>query len=46
MLGLKILLTIWNLRIAYLEQLIEQKNSDQEKYVYSGYGIKFDSAGS
>ena len=22
------------------------KNSDKEKYVYSGYGIKFDSAGS
>ena len=37
------ILTILNLKIAYLEQL---KNSDQEKHAYSAYRITFDSAGS
>ena len=36
-LGQETLLTISNLKIAY---------SDKEKYVYSGYGITFDSASS
>ena len=39
MLDQEILLTISNLRIAYLEQLI------QFKYLYSGSGITFESAG-
>ena len=45
MLGQEILLTISSLKIAYLAQLVV-KNSDNEKYVYSGYGITFDSADS
>ena len=45
MLGQEILI-ISNLRIAYLEQLTNiLKNSDKEKYVYSGYRIIFDSEG-
>ena len=43
MLGQEILLTISSLKIAYLAQLVV-KTSDNEKYVYSGYGITFDSA--
>ena len=46
MLGQKILLTISNLIIAYLEQLNIVKNSDKEKCVYSGYRITFDNTGS
>ena len=45
MLDQEILLTISSLKIAYLAQLVV-KNSDNEKYVYSGYGITFDSADS
>ena len=45
MLGQEILLTISSLKIAYLAQLVV-KNSDNENYVYSGYGITFDSADS
>ena len=46
MLGQEILRTISNLIIAYLEQLNKVKNSDKEKYVYRGYGITFNNAGS
>ena len=48
MLGEEILLTVSNLRIAYLEQLITNivKNSNKEKYAYGGYGVTFDSVGS
>ena len=45
MLGQEIVLTISSLKIAYLAQLVV-KNSDNENYVYSGYGITFDSADS
>ena len=45
MLGQEILLTISSLKIAYLALLVVKK-SDNEKYVYSGYGITFDSADS
>ena len=41
MLGLEILLTISNLFGA--TNIV--KNSDKEKYVYTGYGTTFDSAG-
>ena len=41
MLGQEILLTTSNLKIANIVE-----NSDKEKYVYGGYGITFDSAGS
>ena len=34
-----------NLRIACLEQLVQQTNNDKEKYVHCGLGITFDSAG-
>ena len=44
MFGQEILLTIWNSRIAYLDQLIQKKIVI--KHVYSGYGITFDSGGS
>ena len=44
MLGQKILVTISNLKIAYLEGTNIVKNSDKEKY--GRYGITFDSAGS
>ena len=46
LLGQEVLLIISNLRIAYLEATNVVKNSDKEKYVYSGYQITFDSAGS
>ena len=46
MLDREILRTISNLRFAYLEQLIQYKIVIKKKYVYRGYGIKFDSAGS
>ena len=42
--GQEILLIISYLRVVCLEQLA--KDSNKEKYVYSGYGIAFDSAGS
>ena len=48
MLDQEILLTVSNLIIAYLvfgaTDIV--KNSDEEKYVYRGYRITFDSAGS
>ena len=48
MLGQEIPLSISNLRIDYLEQLVNNlvKSSDKDNYVSSGYGITFDSAGS
>ena len=39
-------LSISSLRIACFGASIIVKNSDKEKYVYSGYKIAFDSAGS
>ena len=44
MLGQEILLIISNLRIIWSNKY--SKNSDKEKYVYSAYGIKCDSASS
>ena len=46
MLGQELLQTTSNLRIAYLEQLYITENTDKENYVYCGYRILFDSAGS
>ena len=48
MLGQEILLTISNLQITncLFEATNIVKNSDKERYEYSGYGITFNSAGS
>ena len=43
MFGQEILLTTSNLKIAATSVV---NNSDKEKYLYRGYGITFDSAGS
>ena len=46
-LGQEIQLTISNFRIAYMEHLMQNvANNTDKKYVYSEYGIAFDSAGS
>ena len=44
MLGQDILLTISEFKNCLFGSTNIAKNSDKEKYVYSGYGITFDSA--
>ena len=44
-LGQVIILTVVNLRVAYLAQFNIVNNSDEEKWKHIGYEISFDSIG-
>ena len=46
MLVWEIQLTVSNLKIAFFGATSTVKNSDKENWVYNGYGVTFDGAGS